>query len=264
MRTGKNFPAKHYKKTVRKKVYAPRKATRGALTTKQLTRAVNKLKKDKEAKWHYTLVSNWGVSEISPCVKNLVQVPVSTGPSDVNGRLGDKVTGKYINLHCKLFYRGGQQRETSRVTVLLIRSVDGNGSILTAPTFPDLYDVGSLGTSGLPMTSAFRNINDDALTKVKILKRYDFQMAPSDGDYLSGGAAPNQTMLSKRSTFPNVIHFKIEHRLMDANITFVAGTATPLNCHYWLMAISDDSGVSPNNGPSLSCISKFRFSDAGG
>lgn len=246
----------------KKRTYYKAKGTKKP-TAKSNARAIQKLKKEKEAKWYYTLVQNWGISEISPNITNLVNVPVSTGPSDVNGRLGDKVTAKYINVHGKLFYRG-LQRDPSRVTVLLVKSKMDTGSQIQPPTFANLYDLASLGTSGLPATSAFRKINDEALEKITILKRRDFMLAPSDSNYLSGGIAPNQTQLASRSVYPSVVHFKLEHKCMDAGITYESGTATPLNQHYWLMVISDDAGTSPNVGPYISYIAKFRFSDAGG
>ena len=242
--------------------YVRRRRYKKRATAKSNFRAIQKLKREKENKWHYTLVSNWGVSEVSPTVQNLVQVPVSTGPSDVNGRIGDQLTAKYINIHGKLYYRGNQS-DPSRVTILLVRSVQDNGSVLTAPTFANLFDIGSLGASGLPSTSAFRLINDEALTKVKILKRLDFNMAPSNAAY-TATVTGTQFALPKQTAFPNVIHWKLEHKCMDAKLTYVSGTATPQNAHYWCMIISDDAGTSPNTGPYVSYISKFRFSDSGG
>lgn len=217
-------------------------------TNKQLTRAVRKLWKGRAIKAHY--VENTATT--STGVPSVIELTGIGAGESTNQHEGNKVQLRGLQVHgqTQVTVAGGvpSVSHPTRWCVLIVRSTLDVG-IAGLPAFSRLYDDTNLpATMFLP--DAFRQLNNEDLSKVKILYKKVITLA-----------AQTQDSATATSVYPMSKYWTIDLKLGKAMIEYREGTSVALNAQYYIMIMCASSGAAGNLGLEHAFTSKLSFYD---
>lgn len=264
-----------------KKPKTSQRRKKGKVTRKEvnrLARKVGHLQTASEIKRIYSHADNVNVSNGDGVVQNgafivlpLTEIPVvtpqGTTPAIELGRGQNSLKVLIKNLHIRFSMHaseGVSRSDTNKWAVYLIRSQlvrtgAPTGDVVRPPTQTEFFDFDADFTGGLtpcllsPQTDGFRNSNDDAITKVSILKKWSGILTPQQFEVSDDNLAPPNPYeynIPSGGAYKSQSTVHYSTRQLNATIKYNSATdpdpanptsQLPSNQAYYLIAVTDTS-----------------------
>lgn len=232
------------------RAYRRRKTNRKVKSNKQLTKAVKRLWKGRAIKAHY-VQDTATTAMATPSVIELTGIGQGEGTDQHEG---NKIQCRGLDIHgyVRVTNSGGTPSisHPTRWNVMVVSTTLDVG-LAGAPTYANLFDLNNLPVS-MAMFDGFRQLNNETLSKVKILYNKKFTLAAQTNDGIANPVS---------STYPGFRYWSCNLKLGKAMIEYRAGSSTALNRQYYIMIMSNSSGGAGNLGLEHAFVSKLTFYD---
>lgn len=242
--------------------------TRKSLSNRKLTRAVRHLQSASEIKRVYFNLDNVRVSNGNGALQagqfisvNLSEIPVVSAQGAVpivtegRGQNTEKILVKNLHIRMSMHASVGDSRpDNNKYCIYLIRSElqdDSQPTLARPPTLDEFFDYTadftSTGNLLDPVVDGFRNSESDAITKVKVLKKWSGILTPFEYDLAdpnnAAGTANEYEVPTGTGMKPSQKTIHYSTRQLNCEIKYATALGltahAPTNQAYYLCAVTN-------------------------
>lgn len=226
------------------------KFRRKVRTNKQLTRSVRQLWSMNKIKAHY--VEDTATTAVAtPTIMELTGIGAGEGKNQHEGN-SIKLRSLQVHGQTRVTNTGGVPSisHPTRWNVMIVSSTLDVG-LAGVPSYTRLFDDTNLPAT-MALFDSFRMLNNEDLSKVKILYKKSFTLAAQTNDGISGAVS---------STYPGYRFWTINLSLSPTVIEYREGTSTAINRQLYIMLTTNSTGAAGNLGLEHAFVSKLSFRD---